>query len=145
MGGHRHRSQRDRLSSGNLRFYSGLTMVPRSASFHVPGNNARSGRIFRDWRELMPRVSHYWVKLATILAVFALIFPVLTAGTAAQDGGKVLRVHHVTYPDVVDPQKSSFTNEIDILALAYEGLTRLDTNQETVPGAAESWEYNEDA
>src|SRR5215208_4651608 len=120
-------------------------MVPRSASFHVPGNNARSGRIFRDWRELMPRVSHYWVKLATILAVFALIVPVLTAGTAAQDGGKVLRVHHVTYPDVVDPQKSSFTNEIDILAQAYEGLTGLDTNQQTVPAAAESWEYNDDA
>ncbi len=65
--------------------------------------------------------------------------------SAAQDGGKVLRVHHQVYPDVVDPQKSSFVNEIDILALAYEGLTRLDTNQETVPAAAESWEYNDDA
>ncbi len=65
--------------------------------------------------------------------------------SAAQDEGKVLRVHHPVYPDVVDPQKSSFANEIDILALAYEGLTRLDTNQETVPAAAESWEYNEDA
>src|SRR5215217_6267069 len=120
-------------------------MVPRSASFHVPGNNARSGRIFRDWRELMPRVSHYWMKLAAILAVFALIVPVLTTGTAAQDGGKILRVHEVGYPDVVDPQKSSFGNEIDILSLVYEGLTRLDANQATVPAAAESWEYNEDA
>ncbi|MDF3039813.1 MAG: hypothetical protein K0Q71_2519 [Thermomicrobiales bacterium] len=93
----------------------------------------------------MPRVSHYWVKLAAIVAVFSLIVPVLATGTAAQDEGKVLRVHHQTYPDVVDPQKSSFTNEIDILQLVYEGLTRLDTNQETVPAAAESWEYNEDA
>src|SRR5215203_7363065 len=120
-------------------------MVPRSASFRYPGNDARSGKVFCDWREQMPRVSHYWVKLTAILAVFALIVPVLTAGTAAQEGGKVLRVHHVTYPDVVDPQKSSFTNEIDILAQAYEGLTRLDTNQQTVPAAAESWEYNDDA
>src|SRR5215203_6148615 len=120
-------------------------MVPRSASFRYPGNDARSGKVFCDWREQMPRVSHYWVKLTAILAVFALIVPVLTAGTAAQEGGKVLRVHHVTYPDVVDAQKSSFTNEIDILALAYEGLTKLNTNQETVPAAAESWEYNEDA
>jgi oligopeptide transport system substrate-binding protein len=93
----------------------------------------------------MPRVSHYWVKLAAMVAVFGLVIPILSTGTAAQDGGKVLRVHHVTYPDVVDPQKSSYTNEIDILALAYEGLTRLDTNQETVPAAAESWEYNDDA
>ncbi len=82
----------------------------------------------------MPRVSHYWVKLAAIVAVFALIVPVLATGTAAQDEGKVLRVHHTRYPDVVDPQKSSFANEIDILQLVYEGLTRLDTNQETVPG-----------
>ena len=35
--------------------------------------------------------------------------------------------------------------EIDILQLVYEGLTRLDTNQETVPAAAESWAYNDDA
>src|SRR5215216_3642578 len=120
-------------------------MVPGSASLRVPGNNARSGRVFCDWRELMPRVSRYWAKLAAIVAVFSLIIPVLATGTAAQDGGKVLRVHHIGYPDVVDPQKSSFGNEIDILSLVYEGLTRLDTNQETVPAAAESWEYNEDA
>src|SRR5688572_3311378 len=93
----------------------------------------------------MPRLSRSWVKLAAVVAVFALIVPVLTTGTAAQDEGKVLRVHHQVYPDVVDPQKSSFVNEIDILQLVYEGLTRLDTNQETVPAAAESWEYNEDA
>jgi len=68
-----------------------------------------------------------------------------TTGTAAQESDTVLRVQHAFYPDVVDPQKSSVTNEIDILALVYEGLTRLDTNQETVPAAAESWEYNEDA
>jgi oligopeptide transport system substrate-binding protein len=77
--------------------------------------------------------------------MIALIVPVLATGTAAQDDGKVLRVHHIGYPDVVDPQKSSFGNEIDILTLVYEGLTRLDANQETIPGAAESWEYNDDA
>ena len=120
-------------------------MYAHSVSFHVPGSNVRSGRVFRDWRELMPRVSRYWAKLAAMVAVFALVVPILTTGTAAQDEGKILRVHHIGYPDVVDPQKSSFGNEIDILGLAYEGLTRLDTNQETVPGAAESWDYNEDA
>src|SRR5919112_3025101 len=120
-------------------------MVPGSTSLRVPGNNVRSGRVFRDWRELMPRVSRYWAKIAAIVAVFALIVPVLANGTAAQDGGKVLRIMQDTYPDVVDPQKSSYAVEITILALPYEGLTRLDTNQETVPAAAESWEYNDDA
>jgi oligopeptide transport system substrate-binding protein len=92
----------------------------------------------------MHTLSRYWARLAALVVALALVVPALTAGTAAQDG-KVLSVHHPTYPDVVDPQKSSFTNEIDILSLAYEGLTRLDTNQATVPAAAESWEYNDDA
>jgi oligopeptide transport system substrate-binding protein len=83
-------------------------------------------------------------RFAALVSLLGLVIP-LVGVSAAQDGGKVLRVHQPVYPDVVDPQKSSFANEIDILALAYEGLTRLDTNQETVPGAAESWEYNADA
>jgi oligopeptide transport system substrate-binding protein len=60
-------------------------------------------------------------------------------------GPKVLRVNIGTYPDIIDPQKSSFVNEIAHLALMYEGLTRLDNDLNTVPGAAASWEYNEDA
>ena len=86
-----------------------------------------------------------WFRLSAIVMTLALVVPVLPLATAAQDGGKVLRVHQDTYPDVVDPQKSSFAIEIAVLALPYEGLTRLDTNQETVPAAAESWEYNDDA
>ena len=43
------------------------------------------------------------------------------------------------------PRRAPTSTRSSILALAYEGLTRLDTNQETVPAAAESWEYNEDA
>jgi oligopeptide transport system substrate-binding protein len=93
----------------------------------------------------MIRMSQSWVRLAALVAVLSLVVPVVATGTAAQDGGKVLRVHQTGYPDVVDPQKSSFGNEIDILSLVYEGLTRLDANQETIPGAAESWEYNDDA
>jgi len=90
-------------------------------------------------------MSHTWVKLAALVAVLSLLAPLASSHVAAQEGGKVVRVHQVTYPDVVDPQKSSFTSEIAILALAYEGLTRLDDTQATVPAAAESWEYNDDA
>jgi oligopeptide transport system substrate-binding protein len=83
---------------------------------------------------------------ATVLgAALALLMPLLTLGVHAQEDETILRVHHGAYPDVVDPQQSSDVNELDILGLIYEGLTRLDTNQETVPGAAESWEYNADA
>src|SRR5215204_4667363 len=86
-----------------------------------------------------------WFRLSAVAMTLALVIPVLSMATAAQDGGKVLRVMQEVYPDVVDPQKSSFGIEIAVLALPYEGLTRLDTNLETVPAAAESWEYNEDA
>ena len=62
-----------------------------------------------------------------------------------EPGPKALRVNLGTYPDIIDPQKSSFVNEIAHLKLIYEGLTKLNGKLETVPGAAESWEYNEDA
>src|SRR5215211_1817116 len=93
----------------------------------------------------MHRIPRCWSGLATLAVVFTLVMPALATSTLAQEDANVLRVHHLSYPDVVDPQKSSFTSEIAILQLAYEGLTRLDTNQESVPGAAESWEYNDDA
>ncbi len=57
----------------------------------------------------------------------------------------VLRINLGSYPDIIDPQKSSFVNEIAHLQLIYEGLTRLDHDLVTVPGAAEKWEYNADA
>jgi oligopeptide transport system substrate-binding protein len=86
-------------------------------------------------------------RLIALLMVAALLAPMAILPARAQDSAepKVLRVHHPTYPDDFDPQKSSFSNEIDILSLAYEGLTKLDQNQQTVPAAAESWEFNEDA
>ena len=57
----------------------------------------------------------------------------------------VLRINLGSYPDIIDPQKSSFVNEIAHLQLMYEGLTRLDHDLVTVPGSAEKWEYNADA
>jgi oligopeptide transport system substrate-binding protein len=64
-----------------------------------------------------------------------------TPGPAA----KKLRVNLGTYPDIIDPQKSSFVNEIAHLKLVYEGLTKLDKDLKTIPAAAEKWQYNADA
>jgi ABC-type oligopeptide transport system substrate-binding subunit len=41
-----------------------------------------------------------------------------------------------TYPDVADPQKSSFVGEIAILQLIYEGLVRINEKGNITPGAA---------
>jgi len=78
-------------------------------------------------------------RLVALLMVAALVVPMAILPARAQDSAepKVLRIHQPVYPDDFDPQKSSFTNEIDILTLAYEGLTKLDQNQQTVPGAVE--------
>ena len=70
---------------------------------------------------------------------------VVTPEPVVETKPAVLRINMGTYPDIIDPQKSSFVNEIAHLKLFYEGLTRLDQALETVPGAAASWEYNEDA
>ena len=91
----------------------------------------------------MKRGLHTFPRIFALVLALALLVPGLRV--AAQDDGNVLRIHQIVYPDVVDPQKSSYANELAILALAYEGLTRLDTDQNTVPAAAESWEYNDDA
>jgi len=53
-----------------------------------------------------------------------------------------LRVNTGAFPDIIDPQKSSFVNEIGHLNKIYEGLTKFDATLATVPGAAESWEFN---
>jgi oligopeptide transport system substrate-binding protein len=68
-----------------------------------------------------------------------------TEAPAVDAGPATLRINIGTYPDVIDPQKSSFVNEIAHLKLVYEGLTKFNDKLETVPGAAESWKFNDDA
>ena len=104
--------------------------------------------------------SKRWQILLAVLSIAVIVLsacaPAAT-GPAAPAGGeaaapaegeavaKTLRVNLGTFPDMLDPQKSSFVNEIANLKLVYEGLTRQDGNLDTVPAAAESWTYNDDA
>jgi oligopeptide transport system substrate-binding protein len=71
--------------------------------------------------------------------------PTDDGASTADSGDKVLRMGLRLWPGNLDPQKVSWTEEIAVVLLNYEGLTRLDENLEVVPGAAESWEYNEDS
>lgn len=53
---------------------------------------------------------------------------------------KVLRLARATFPEVLDPQKSSFGIEIEMLKLCYEGLTALDGKTGTIgPGSADKY------
>lgn len=71
--------------------------------------------------------------------------PVATDSPVGEEKEAVLRVNLGAYPDVIDPQKSSFLGEIAHLNKVYMGLTTLNEKLETVPGAAESWAFNDDA
>jgi oligopeptide transport system substrate-binding protein len=93
---------------------------------------------------MMRQATRHWTALATLLLVMTMVVPFATAGVKAQDNEKVLRIHQSVYPDVIDPQIGSALAEISIWALNYESLTRLDENLQTVPAAAESWEFNDD-
>jgi oligopeptide transport system substrate-binding protein len=84
--------------------------------------------------------------LVPLLAALALLLPLLAASVAtAQDAdAKVLRIHQRFYPSLLDPQQAAFIDDIAVISLTYEGLTRLDENLAIVPAAAESWEFNGD-
>lgn len=66
------------------------------------------------------------------------------AAQPAAEGVRVLRIGTPTYPDILDPQKSSVINEVNILQLAYEGLVRLDEKGTVQPAAADRWEASPD-
>lgn len=96
-----------------------------------------------------------WAGLVAIVVIISMLLSACTPTAIPQVTGtavpttapkaaaeKVLRVNIGSYPDVIDPQKSSYVGEIGHLQLIYEGLTTFNTKLETVPGAAEKWEYN---
>jgi oligopeptide transport system substrate-binding protein len=56
-----------------------------------------------------------------------------------------IRIGAGSYPDTIDPQKSSFVHEIGHLKLVYSGLTALNEKLETVAGGADTWTFNDEA
>ncbi len=50
-----------------------------------------------------------------------------------------MRLARGTYPDIIDPQKSSYGIEIEVMKLCYEGLTALDNKGNIGPGSADKW------
>jgi oligopeptide transport system substrate-binding protein len=80
------------------------------------------------------------------LVVLVLLVPSagLVGATQETGTGKILRIRQPFWPDTLDPQKTSYVEEIAVSSLDYEGLTRFDEQLNTVPAAAESWEFSED-
>jgi len=70
--------------------------------------------------------------------------PAAQATRAPQAGVQVLRIGRNAYPEMLDPQKASYTNEIDVLQLLYEGLVTLDNKGNIQPGGADTWQISGD-
>lgn len=82
----------------------------------------------------------------SLVAAASMMLTAVSPSLAApmKQNDKTLRINLGTFPDTIDPQKSSFVNEIAHLKLVYEGLTKLDPKLQTVPGSAEKWTYSPD-
>ncbi len=65
------------------------------------------------------------------------------AGVEVGKGG-TLRYNLGTYPDTLDPHQASQLEEVQVVRMLYEGLTKLDANLNVVGAAAESWRVGED-
>ena len=59
--------------------------------------------------------------------------------SSAAAGVKVLRLGRATYPDIIDPQKSSFGIEIEVMKFCYEGILAIDNKGNIGPGSADKW------
>lgn len=100
------------------------------------------------------------VACALTLALIALALPVLNVSaqtmnahanttapavlTTTVQGAKVLRIGDDIFPDILDPQKSSFVNELAVLSLVYDGLTTIDANGEVHPASADRYVVSAD-
>ena len=82
----------------------------------------------------------------SLVAAASMMLTAVSPSLAAplKQDAKTLRINLGTFPDTIDPQKSSFVNEIAHLKQIYEGLTKLDPKLQTIPGAAEKWTYSPD-
>lgn len=82
--------------------------------------------------------------LLAVFLVLSIAGSLLPARTARASEPKVLRsLWGDGVPDSFEPQSNDFGIG-DLTLLVYEGLTRFDEHLNVVPGAAESWEFNDD-
>lgn len=76
--------------------------------------------------------------------IFALLLAALLAlcSCSSKDtpSGKTIRYPLALSPKNLDPQVSDDSASMTVIANLFEGLTRLDTNGDAAPGAAERWE-----
>lgn len=82
----------------------------------------------------------FWV----LLIMIALLVPSLAGCGKSTNKGPVFRYALEAEPATLDPAKSTAIPESLVELQLFEGLTRLDAQDQPVPGAAEKWEISPD-
>jgi oligopeptide transport system substrate-binding protein len=89
-------------------------------------------------------------RLTAVPLLVVLVFGSFVLGrapaVALQDAAaeKVLRIEKNGHPDTLDPQLVYDISDDMVVGLTFEGLTRIDNEMNTVPAAAESWQFSDD-
>jgi len=82
--------------------------------------------------------------VAGMLAVVMLAAVGCSSSSGGSDSDQVIRINIGTNPQTIDPRVSTGLPEAHVEIALFEGLMRLDENGNAIPGAAESYDVNED-
>ncbi len=84
------------------------------------------------------------ITVLTVITIFTML-PTLLAGCGkSSDTGQTLRYVLEAEPATLDPAKSTAIPESLVELQLFEGLTRLNTQDQPVPGVAEKWDVSPD-
>lgn len=84
-------------------------------------------------------------RAAALILAAAMIFSFSACKKGGpQNAGKTIRYSISADPTTLDPQIAADTPSIIAVEALFEGLTRLDANENPQPGVAETWEHNAD-
>ncbi|MGE5549426.1 MAG: peptide ABC transporter substrate-binding protein [Bacteroidota bacterium] len=88
----------------------------------------------------------FFAVLSVVLIVVALAVPGLAATTAAPvlAAEQYVRFNAGSEPQYMDPSRSTGVPEGHVQLALFEGLTRLDKNDQPIPGIAKSWVVSKD-
>ncbi len=84
------------------------------------------------------------VLLCVFLCILGVCLPACQAGGLPSTANAALTYRLSDEPVTLDPQIAADTNAMITIEALFEGLTRLDADNEPIPGAAESWSSNTD-
>lgn len=84
-------------------------------------------------------------KAVALILAAAMLFSFSACKThRAKNADKTMNYNLASEPSTLDPQIAADTSSVITIQALFEGLARLDSKENPIPGVAESWEHNSD-